>query len=104
MPDIQLAIEDGIAHFRLDRPALFNALSPDLLQELIDLCADIAANDACRVVVLEGVGEHFSAGADSDSSTPIGALISCVSAIVESDFTVENKVAGGLHAGCSVVM
>jgi len=64
MPDIKLAIEDGIAHVRLDRPAVFNALSPDLLQELIDLCADIAANDACRVVVLEGVGEHFSAGAD----------------------------------------
>jgi len=46
------------------RPTVFNALSPSLLQELIDLCTDVAANNACRVVVLEGVGEHFSAGAD----------------------------------------
>jgi len=64
MPDIKLATEDGIAHIRFDRPTVFNALSPSLLQELIELCTDIAANDTCRVVVLEGVGEHFSAGAD----------------------------------------
>jgi enoyl-CoA hydratase/carnithine racemase len=64
MPDIKLAIEDGIAHIRFDRPTVYNALSPSLLQELIYLCTDIATNNACRVVVLEGVGEHFSSGAD----------------------------------------
>ncbi len=64
MPEITLAIQDGIAHVRSDRPAVFNALSPQLLQELIDRSSDIAANDTCRVVVLEGAGEHFSAGAD----------------------------------------
>jgi len=64
MPDLQLAIEDRIATIRINRPAVFNALSPSLLRELIDLCNELAANDACCVVVIEGVGEHFSAGAD----------------------------------------
>jgi len=72
MSDIKLAIEDGIAHIRFDRPTVFNALSPSLLQELIDLCTDIAANNACRVVVLEGVGEHFSAGADPQATADLG--------------------------------
>ena len=64
MPDIKVTIEDKVAYIRLNRPAVFNALSPDLLQELINICDDLSANDACRVVVLEGAGEHFSAGAD----------------------------------------
>ena len=64
MANIKLTIEDKIALVRIDRPAVFNALSPSLLQELVDLCADIAVNDTCHVVVLEGAGEHFSAGAD----------------------------------------
>ena len=62
--DIKLTIEDEIAHIRFDRPAVFNALSPSLLQELINFCSELSANDACRVVVLEGAGQHFSAGAD----------------------------------------
>lgn len=64
MSDINLSIADGIARLELNRPAVFNALSPDLLQELIDLCGELASNDAVNVVVLEGAGKHFCAGAD----------------------------------------
>ncbi len=64
VPTIKVTIEDKIAHVKLDRPAVFNALSPDLLRELIDTCDQLATTDACRVIVLEGAGKHFSAGAD----------------------------------------
>ena len=48
---------------------MLNALSPALLSELIDRCADLESNDSIRVVVLEGAGKHFSAGADLPSFT-----------------------------------
>jgi len=64
MSDITLSITDGIARLELNRPAVFNALSPDLLQELIARCGELATNDSVNVVVLEGAGEHFCAGAD----------------------------------------
>jgi enoyl-CoA hydratase/carnithine racemase len=48
----------------LNRPAVLNALSPQLLNAIVDACAEIARDESVRVVVLEGSGEHFSAGAD----------------------------------------
>lgn len=62
--DVVLSVSNTIARLQLNRPAVFNALSPDLLNELISICDDLAADSAIRVVVFEGAGEHFSAGAD----------------------------------------
>ena len=64
MSDIKVSITNRIARLELNRPAVFNALSPDLLQDLIDRCDDLATDDSVTVVVLEGAGEHFCAGAD----------------------------------------
>ncbi len=64
MSDINLSITGGIARLQLNRPQVFNALSPDLLQELILHCDELATDEAARVVVLEGAGKHFCAGAD----------------------------------------
>ncbi|MCH8334612.1 MAG: enoyl-CoA hydratase/isomerase family protein [Proteobacteria bacterium] len=64
MPDLNLSVKDGIARLQLNRPAVFNALSPGLLQELIDKCDQLARDDTTKVVVLEGSGKHFCAGAD----------------------------------------
>lgn len=67
MSDIEVTINNKVAHIKLNRPAVFNALSPSLLQDLVNICDELSpdeANDDCRVVVLEGAGEHFSAGAD----------------------------------------
>jgi len=64
MSDLNLSVEDGIARLQLNRPAVFNALSPGLLLELIDRCDELARDDVTKVVVLEGSGKHFCAGAD----------------------------------------
>ena len=61
---MNLSVEDGIARLQLNRPAVFNALSPGLLLELIDRCDELARDDVTKVVVLEGSGKHFCAGAD----------------------------------------
>lgn len=64
MSEIELSISDGIGRLQLNRPDVFNALSPSLLEELIDRCADLSRDESTRVVVLGGKGKHFCAGAD----------------------------------------
>lgn len=61
---VESTIEGGTARLRLNRPDVLNALSPALLEELIEKCGELGDNVAVRVVVLEGSGRHFCAGAD----------------------------------------
>jgi 2-(1,2-epoxy-1,2-dihydrophenyl)acetyl-CoA isomerase len=58
-------ITDGVAHITLNRPQVYNALSPDLIKE-ITLAVESAASDASvRVVLLTGAGDKaFCSGAD----------------------------------------
>lgn len=64
MSELEIHRTDGAARVVFDRPEVLNALSPSLLRELIDLCESLAADDSLRVVVFEGAGSCFSAGAD----------------------------------------
>ncbi|MFZ1863673.1 MAG: enoyl-CoA hydratase/isomerase family protein [Polyangiales bacterium] len=64
MSDLKLTVTDGAARLVFDRPRVLNALSPDVLAKLIHACAELSSNDRVRVVVLEGAGNCFSAGAD----------------------------------------
>ncbi len=64
MSEINVTSTGGIARLQLSRPELFNALSPGLLNELIENCDELSNDDSTKVVVLEGSGKHFCAGAD----------------------------------------
>lgn len=64
MSDLKTTKTDGIGRIVFDRPAVLNALTPELLRDLIEVCGDLANSDAVKVVVLEGAGGSFSAGAD----------------------------------------
>jgi enoyl-CoA hydratase/carnithine racemase len=64
MSELTISIEKGIAWLVFNRPSLLNALSPSLLSDLIDRCAEIGRDDSIKVVGLEGAGRCFSAGAD----------------------------------------
>ena len=64
MPDLELTIADHIAWLTLNRPAARNALSPALLESLIDVCETLRTDEQVRVVVVRGSGPVFSAGAD----------------------------------------
>ena len=64
MSNVEMIKKNSVVRLQLNRPDVFNALSPDLLKELIDLCGDLSSDDSTKVVVLEGAGKHFCAGAD----------------------------------------
>jgi enoyl-CoA hydratase len=56
---------DGVALVTLDRPEALNALSFDLLDELVDALVGLDADPACRAIVITGAGQRaFAAGAD----------------------------------------
>lgn len=57
--------QDGaVLRLRLNRPALHNAFDGALIVELTQALVSAGADAAVRVVVLEGSGASFSAGAD----------------------------------------
>jgi len=62
--NLRLECRDGIAWLTLNRPRVLNALSSQLLAELDQAIAALAADDTVRVVVLTGAGRAFSAGRD----------------------------------------
>ena len=56
--------EGAVLRLRLNRPTLHNAFDAGLIAELTGALAAAGADTAVRVVVLEGAGVSFSAGAD----------------------------------------
>jgi enoyl-CoA hydratase len=56
--------EEGITLLTLDRPDRLNAMSIELVADLHAALDDIAADRACRVVVLTGAGRGFCSGLD----------------------------------------
>lgn len=60
-----LNAQGPVAELRLNRPAKKNAVTLELLQELVDACAALAAEPGLRAVVLSGAGGDFSAGMDT---------------------------------------
>lgn len=57
-------VSDGIARITLNRPDYRNAQSTELLHELDRAILAAGADPAARVIVLDGAGDHFSAGHD----------------------------------------
>ena len=58
------AVEDGIATVTLNRPEKRNALSLDVMRELIAAFEAIGADRGVKAVILRGLGPAFSAGHD----------------------------------------
>ncbi len=75
---LEVSLEKEILKISLNRVDVFNALNPELIQELIDVFSWAANNCAAtahslvsesgealpRVIILNGNGKHFCAGAD----------------------------------------
>ena len=55
----------AVAIVTLNRPAIHNAINPEVLCRLADAWTDLDANAAVRAIVLAGAGDKsFSVGAD----------------------------------------
>ena len=57
-------IERGVCTLTLNRPAQYNALSHELLDEIIAALDDIAGDSSIRAVILAASGKAFCAGHD----------------------------------------
>lgn len=55
---------EGVAVVTLNRPEVHNAFNPDVIEQLTDIFEDLRGADGVRVVLIEGAGKSFSAGAD----------------------------------------
>jgi trans-feruloyl-CoA hydratase/vanillin synthase len=79
--NVKVEFENGIAWVTLNRPDKRNAMSPALNREMMHVLDTLEVDDRCRVLVLTGAGDSFSAGMDIkeyfrevDKATPVGVM------------------------------
>ena len=79
--NVRVEFDDGIAWVTLNRPEKRNALSPALNREMLEVLDALEVDDRCRVLVLTGAGDSFSAGMDikeyfreTDNATPVEVM------------------------------
>jgi len=68
--DLIVEVEDGIGHFRINRPEVLNALRTQTFWEVVELGRRFQVDENVRVVVASHEGRGFSAGADLANRNP----------------------------------
>jgi len=109
-----LLVEPGVsARITLNRPEKRNALSLELMEELIRALDSVSAEPATRTIVIEGAGPAFSAG--HDLGEMVGRdlafyqqLFESCTVLMESIHRVPQPVIAKVHgiataAGCQLV-
>jgi 2-(1,2-epoxy-1,2-dihydrophenyl)acetyl-CoA isomerase len=64
LKNLRLEIDGEIGTLTLDRPKVLNAMSPDLIAELVTAAAWFADRAPLRALIVTGEGRAFSAGGD----------------------------------------
>jgi trans-feruloyl-CoA hydratase/vanillin synthase len=62
--NVLVDFDDGIAWVTMNRPKKRNAMNPAMNDEMIRVLEALETDDRCKVLVLTGAGEAFSAGMD----------------------------------------
>lgn len=62
--EVTLAIDQGVAQVRLNRPDKLNAVNPAMMAAMDEILSYLSALDDLRCVVLAGEGRSFCAGID----------------------------------------
>ena len=70
---LEFSVTDNVATVTLARPAVRNAINPQMRAELGAVTRCIQQDVSIRAVVLTGAGEHFSAGGDLQGMRDVGA-------------------------------
>jgi enoyl-CoA hydratase/carnithine racemase len=70
---VSLAIADGVAEVRLDRPDKLNALDAKMFEALIEAGERVSGDASVRAVVLHGAGRCFCAGLDMQTFASVAA-------------------------------
>src|SRR3954464_4702749 len=64
LKNLRLEIDGEIGTLTLDRPKVLNAMSPELIAELVTAAAWLADRAPLRALIVTGEGRAFSAGGD----------------------------------------
>jgi enoyl-CoA hydratase/carnithine racemase len=108
MPDTELVhydVADGVATVTLDSPHNRNALSRQLVGELLERLERAAGDEAAKVVLLVSSGRVFCSGADLSEATSGGAedgpraIVALQRAVVAHPKPVVVALAGPVRAG-----
>jgi enoyl-CoA hydratase/carnithine racemase len=106
-----LAIDGPIATITLNRPEAFNSVNLAIAQKLEQLSAEVEANAAIRVLVIQGEGRAFSAGGDlqtigaaaeADNIAPVvGELLKHYHAFIETIRRMPKIVLSSVHGSAA---
>jgi enoyl-CoA hydratase/carnithine racemase len=106
-----LAIDGPIATITLNRPEGFNSVNLAIAQRLEQLGAEVEANDAVKVLVIQGEGRAFSAGGDlqtigaaaaADTIAPVvGELLKHYHAFIETIRRMPKIVLSSVHGSAA---
>ncbi|MFC7545386.1 enoyl-CoA hydratase-related protein [Plantactinospora sp. GCM10030261] len=106
-PLVRVSTSAGVTTLTLDSPANRNALSTQLMTELLAGLTAAVADDAVRAVVLSHTGPVFCSGADlketaaayASGTVPAGMLGDVLAAVWECPKPVVARVGGPARAG-----
>ncbi len=111
--NLLVAVDEGQARITLNRPEKRNALSLELMEELIAALHEVSAQAVTRAIVLAGAGPAFSAG--HDLSEMVGRdeaffreLFGVCTVLMETIHELPQPVIAKVHgiataAGCQLV-
>ncbi|MFD2573571.1 enoyl-CoA hydratase/isomerase family protein [Spirosoma soli] len=114
-------ITDGVCRITLNRPQVYNALNPGLIQDITNAVDAASADDTVRVVVITGAGdkafcsgadlkEGFAAAASTGGQLNLGeSLRSGYHPMIRAIRNIEKPVVGRINgvaagAGCSLAL
>jgi 2-(1,2-epoxy-1,2-dihydrophenyl)acetyl-CoA isomerase len=67
-------VENNIARMTINRPEARNALSSELIQEMVNFVLAIEHDKSVRALLITGAGAHFAAGGDVKGFAPVLSL------------------------------
>ena len=107
MTDIRVSRDDRLVVVTLDRPAVHNAMTLAMWQELARIFTGLAGDASLGAVILTGAGGHFCAGADigefgtKRSDAAQGAVYAdAVDAATEAIHTLPRPVIAAIDGFC----
>jgi len=62
--EILFSVEGPVGFLTLNQPDKINALSKQMIQEMIDALQKVSTNEAVKVLIIRAAGKHFCAGHD----------------------------------------
>ncbi len=110
---IEVRVENAIGRITLSRPDRFNALSLELLHEVIDALGVVSSDPAAKAIVIEGAGKAFSVGHDLNEMIDrdrsfFDELFTTCTVMMEKIQAIPQPVIAKVHgmaaaAGCQLV-